>query len=61
MPVSKNLKSNSSLSPRLKDLQQKIQDDSYLNNAIDRIAVIMSRHIVETHSVTGNSADFMIQ
>ena len=60
MPAAKNINSNSTLSPRLKELQQKIHDDSYVNNAIDRIAVVMSRHLVEGQSLTGNTADFMM-
>jgi hypothetical protein len=46
---------------RIRDLQKKIQDDNYLNNAIDRIAVVISRRLVENRSVTGNSADFLMQ
>ena len=49
------------VSPKISDLQKKIQDADYINYAIDRIAVIMSRHIVENQSVTGNTADFLIQ
>jgi len=45
------------LPPRLKELQKKIKDDSYINNAIDRIAVIISRQIVSTYSVTEHSAE----
>lgn len=47
------------VSPRILELQRKIQDDNYLEYAIDRIAVIMSRHIVDNKSVTGNTADFL--
>ena len=37
------------LSPRILELQKKIQDENYINSAIDRIASIISRHIVEEH------------
>ncbi len=45
------------LSPRLKELQQKIRDESYLSNAIDRIAVIISRQLVGNHAITDRSAE----
>ncbi len=47
------------VSPRILELQRKIRDESYLEYAIDRTAVIMSRHIVDNKSVTGNTADFL--
>ena len=34
------------LSPRIKELQVKIRDENYVNYAVDRIALIMSSHIV---------------
>jgi hypothetical protein len=46
---------------RILELQKKIQDETYLNNAIDRIAVVISRRLVENKGVTGNSADFLFQ
>lgn len=52
---------SSGVSPRILELQKKIQDQDYINYAIDRIAVIMSRHIVENKSVTGNTVDFLTQ
>ncbi len=61
MPQAKTINSSSNLSPRLQELQQKIHDDSYINNAIDRIAVIMSRHIVDSHNQSCNSQDFLMQ
>jgi hypothetical protein len=48
-------------SSRLIELKCKIQDRKYLNNAIDRIASVLSSRLVEAHGVTGNSAEFMIQ
>ncbi|MBP3367391.1 MAG: hypothetical protein J6K96_10475 [Treponema sp.] len=36
-----------SVPPRIRELQKKIQDEDYINSAVDRIALIMSRHIVE--------------
>lgn len=44
---------------RIKELQIKIQDEAYLNNAIDRIAFVISRSLVENKTLTGNSADFL--
>lgn len=50
----------SSNSARILELQQKIQDENYLNNAIDRIAFVISRSLVENKTLTGNSADFLM-
>ena len=61
MSVQKNTINRSAVSPRIKDLQLKIQDESYLNSAIDRIAVVISRQLVENRSVTGKSVDFLMQ
>lgn len=58
MPVTKTKKSAVVISPRIIDLKQKIQDSSYVDNAIDRIAVIMSRHIVE-ENLSGNATEFL--
>ena len=44
---SKNAAVKTVLSPRIVELQKKIQDEDDINSAIDRIALIMSRHIVE--------------
>jgi hypothetical protein len=44
---------------RIRELQKKIKDETYLNNAIDRIAIVISKRLVESKSVTGNSADFL--
>ena len=46
---------------KLSDLKSKIRDRKYLNNAIDRIASVLSCRLVEAHGVTGNSAEFMLQ
>ncbi len=46
---------------KLFELKLKIQDRRYLNNAIDRIASVLSSRLVEAHGVTGNSTEFMIQ
>ena len=58
MPVTKPKKSAVVISPRIIELKQKIQDSSYVDNAIDRIAVIMSRHIVE-ENLAGNATEFL--
>ncbi len=46
---------------KLSELKLKINDRKYLNNAIDRIASVLSCRLVEAHGVTGNSAEFMVQ
>ncbi|MCQ2247589.1 MAG: hypothetical protein MJZ50_01125 [Treponema sp.] len=46
---SKNAAEKDTLSPRLMELQKKIQDENYINWAVDRIAIVMSRRIVEDH------------
>ncbi|MFA6936872.1 MAG: hypothetical protein WCQ67_01425 [Treponema sp.] len=46
-------------SARVIELQKKIQDENYINNAIDRIAVVISRCLVESKTLTGNSEDFL--
>lgn len=35
------------LSPKVLELRLKIHDENYINNAIQRIAVVLSRRIVE--------------
>ena len=47
MPVSKNVNMPRTVSPRIKELQQKIQDETYVHYAIERIALIVSREIAE--------------
>ena len=37
---------NTDLPPRLQEIQQKIQDPSYVNFAIDRIAVVLSKRMM---------------
>lgn len=37
-----------SISPRLLELRKKIHDEEYLNNAVQRIALVMSRNLVES-------------
>lgn len=39
---------DSGLSPRLLELRKKIYNEEYLNNAIQRIAQVISRKLVET-------------
>lgn len=46
-------------SARIVELQKKIQDENYINNAIDRIAVVISRCLVESKTLTGNSEDYL--
>ena len=49
MQAVNNATPNSALSPRIRELQKKIQDENYINSAVDRIELLMSRHIVEFH------------
>lgn len=44
---SKNEAVETVITQKILELQKKIQDEDYINSAIDRIAVIMSRRIVE--------------
>lgn len=46
-PVKNVAKKDSILPPRIRELQKKIQDKEYVNYAVDRIAMIMSCHIVD--------------
>lgn len=46
---SKNPSDKQTLSPKILELRKKIQDENYVNSAIDRIALILSRQIVENH------------
>lgn len=58
--MSKKTITNAPLSKKVLELQSKIQDKNYINNAIDRIAVIMSKHIVGNRSNTLTAGDFLI-
>ncbi len=40
-------KTDNCLDPRLLDLRKKIHDEDYVNNAIQRIAQVISRKLVE--------------
>ncbi|WP_407400659.1 hypothetical protein [Treponema sp.] len=46
---SKNAATKQTLPQKIVELQKKIQDENYINSAIDRIALIVSRQIVEDH------------
>lgn len=39
--------SEEELSPKVRELRLEIHDENYINNAIQRIAVVLSRRIVE--------------
>lgn len=58
--MSKKTITNAPLSKKVLELQSKIQDKNYINNAIDRIAVIMSKHIVGNRGNTLTAGDFLI-
>ena len=57
MPVAKHPTASSAVDPRIRDLQQKIQDETYVNSAIERIALIVSRRLVEDTPRSRNSAE----
>ncbi|MCR5218151.1 hypothetical protein [Treponema sp.] len=59
--MSKKTVTASPLSEKVLELQSKIQDKNYINNAIDRIAVIMSRHIVGSKGNPLNSSDLLFR
>lgn len=42
-----NMFSQREFSPKVKELREKILDENYVNNAIQRIAFVLSRKIVE--------------
>lgn len=46
---SKTLKSEAPT--RIKELQEKIKDENYINEAVERIALIMSKQIIESRMV----------
>ncbi len=46
---------NETLPPKLKELQQKIQDEEYISYAVNRIAVVMSKRIIDMHDSKKNS------
>lgn len=47
MPVIKSKKNDVSSEQRLEEMKRKIQDESYINNAIEHIALVMTRQILE--------------
>lgn len=61
MSVKSSKKNSVAKAQKISDLQHKIQDDVYINSAIDRIAMVVSRQIVENsnNSVTGHSASYL--
>ena len=42
MQVAENVKKDLSLSPRIMELRKKINDENYINSAVDRIAAMWS-------------------
>ena len=60
MPISKKLKATQIHQQRIIELQRKIQDENYIRNAVDRIASIVSRHIVESKGNPLSAGDLLI-
>lgn len=59
MPIKKNNDPQKIVPPRIKELQEKINNKDYVDNAVERIASVISRHIAESHSFSEKS--FVIQ
>lgn len=47
MRTKKTETSTQELSPYLKELQKQIQDENFVNNAVERIAIVLSNYIVD--------------
>ncbi|NLM00588.1 MAG: hypothetical protein GX220_03925 [Treponema sp.] len=47
--VAKKAKTKKNVSPRILEMRKKINDDEYLDNAIFRIALVLSKKIVENN------------
>lgn len=45
--ISNDKTSDQCVSTRILELRRKIQDESYIDNAVQRIALVLSRRIVE--------------
>ncbi|MCR5763150.1 MAG: hypothetical protein K6G00_07195 [Treponema sp.] len=50
MPIKKIIDPHKIVPPRIKELQEKINDKDYVDNAVERIASVISRHIAENQS-----------
>jgi len=50
MSVSKKASNETIKADRLKDLQQKVHDKDYMEAAIQRIALVLSRRLVENNN-----------
>ncbi|MBR1912717.1 MAG: hypothetical protein IJ828_10240 [Treponema sp.] len=50
MPIKKIIDPHKIVPPRIKELQEKINDKDYVDNAVERIASVISRHITENQS-----------
>ncbi len=46
---------------RIIELQQMIKDESYIENAVERIADVISKRIVESHLENSTRASLVIQ
>lgn len=50
MPIKKIIDPHKIVPPRIKELQEKINDKDYVDNAVERIASVISRHIAESQT-----------
>lgn len=55
MPIKKINDSHKIVPPRIKELQDKINNKDYVENAIERIATVISRHIAESQTFAEKS------
>ena len=60
MPIAKKREASQLHQQRILELQRKIRDENYIRNAVDRIAVIVSRHIVDSKGNHLNAGDLQI-
>lgn len=52
MPVSKKSLANAERDARVRELRQKVHDQMYMEAAIQRIALVLSRKLVENNNLT---------
>lgn len=53
MSGSKTVSSGEQLSPRVLELRRKIHDESYVDSAVQRIALVLSRKLIENRVAAG--------
>ena len=56
MSLAKTKASVSEIDPKIADIQRKIQDEDYVNDAIERIALVLSRQVLDSRKMALHSA-----